>query len=392
MRFFSPQALLIGASLLPSLALAADMKDCEGGPWGNWLEVGNTSTDEEDKNNICETLWSKGVVINGVEAWGSKDRVEAIQFYFTDGSSSKQLGEPGGASSQKLTWDPAQETVTQVKMWGNGKASGLGKILMKTSGGGSLEVGRSPSDSQTTFEPDLYTGILLGALVYVNDEDKDVGRLGLLFLRSKIKAITINEMQFQDTPEALNEKHKGLQNILLEEGDHINTNDSKGTWVFGNEVSKKVTKKLTNQATHTFGWHYDIEAKAQVLGIGFRLETGIKYEYQNMKAEENGEETEIKLKWEIRQELDPNQKVFCRATVLNGEYKGAYNGKVALELEDGYNYEFWSAGEYEQIAYGTVKSKCQSTEMPPFSDDPTEDDPAAKRSIQFPRRAILEAN
>lgn len=198
---FSPRKLLAGAAcfFLAARSVLAATNDawCTGGPWEDLLVIGDTN----DGDGFCETRWQDGIVVTGIEAWASKKGVEGIQFYYSDGKSSKLYGTIVG-QGKRVDWDPSVDKITQFRSWGNGRGQHLGRIEVKLSKGGHLDQGKDTS-GQDTFEYNVGSGIMLGAF---GTSSSLIESLGIYFLRSKIDKISMDDVVFDETPEALNSK------------------------------------------------------------------------------------------------------------------------------------------------------------------------------------------
>lgn len=210
--FFSPKKLLLGATLLLSPFLAA-ADDCSEGPWTDVSSTGGGGG-----GGFCATKWKSGVVITGVEAWANDKGVRAIQFYYSDGSNSNLYGKIDGDRHAKMEWDPAVDTIDQVRTWGNGRGENLGRVQIRTTQGKELDVGKD-TNGQDTFESKVASGILLGAFGASGDL---IDSLGFIFLKSKIERISIDDVVFKETPEELNKRMEGLTTVILDYADHTN--------------------------------------------------------------------------------------------------------------------------------------------------------------------------
>lgn len=199
--FFSPKNLLMGAAcfVLAVRSVRAEQEGawCEGGPWEDLLVIG----DSADGTRFCETRYSEGTVVTGIEAWATDGGVEGIQFYYSDGKPSKLYGTIKG-DGKRVDWDPSVDSVTQVRSWGNGRGQHLGRIELKTTKGAHLDVGKDTS-GQDTFEYNVGSGIMLGAF---GSSSSLIESLGFYFLKSKIDKISMDDIVFDETPEMLNER------------------------------------------------------------------------------------------------------------------------------------------------------------------------------------------
>ena len=165
------------------------LSDCDNGPWNpaniQW-------TGGSGGSPYCATKWKQGVVMTGVEVYAGSKEVEAIQFFYSDGTNSPQFGRVQTERKQRIDWDPSTDSLSQVKSWGNGKGQYLGRLYMRTKTGKELDLGKD-TGGQTTFEHNVESGILLGA--FGNSGDV-LDSLGLLFLKSKIDKMTVSDVVF----------------------------------------------------------------------------------------------------------------------------------------------------------------------------------------------------
>jgi hypothetical protein len=194
--FFSSKQILLGAACL-GLASLARADDCENGPW---TDV--SSTGGQGGARFCATKHVDGIVVTGVEVWANNKAVQAVQMYYSDGTNSDVFGKINGDKHDILKWDPATDGISQIRTWGNGRGQYLGRVNIRTKAGKELDVGKDTS-GQNVFETNVASGIMLGA--YGNSADQ-IDSMGFLFLKSKVDKITIDDVVFKDTPEALNAK------------------------------------------------------------------------------------------------------------------------------------------------------------------------------------------
>ena len=185
--FFNPRSLLMGAVALV-LSGAATAADCTNGPWTNVRYIGGQGGGE-----WCDTKYDQGIVISGMEVWASSKAVRAVQFYYSDGTNSQMYGKLDDIKQHdRKDWDPSKDSISQFKSWGNGNGKYLGRIQLRLKSGAVLDVGKD-TDGQETYESDVQSGILLGAFGRVGDS---IDGMGVLFLKSKVDKITIENVKF----------------------------------------------------------------------------------------------------------------------------------------------------------------------------------------------------
>jgi hypothetical protein len=317
---FSPKKLLLGAACLLFAGFAA-ADDCEQGPWQDV-----TSTGGGGGNRLCATKWKDGRVITGIEVWANKGGVQAVQFYYSDGTNSDAFGKLTDDKHARLDWDPSVDGISQIKTWGNGKGEYLGRVYVRTKKGAELDVGKD-TNGQNTFETKVASGIMLGAFGASSDR---IDSLGFLFLKSTVAKVSVQDVVFAETPEELNKRMEGLETVVLDYADHTNDHpEANETFTFGKSEDRKTSKKFTNTATNTFGFSHAMELSGKILDLGAKSTTTLSYQYSKATAEESSEEKSVTLTYTVATSLKPGQRVFCRATAMSGVYNGNYDATVS---------------------------------------------------------------
>lgn len=324
---FCPKKLLLGAAyLLFASSVAAD--DCQSGPWTDVLNIGGPGGDTE----FCSTKWMNGIVVTGVEVWANAWAVTGIQLYFSDGTDSGVFGHENGDRTDRLTWDPSTDSISQLKMWGNGQGQFTGRVQIRTKTGLELDVGKDTS-GQDTYEIKVNSGIMLGALGKSGDS---IDVLGFLFLKSTVSKISMENVTFQETPDELNARKQGLKTAVIDYADHTNNSPtSNDTFSFGHSIEQETTKTYSNTATHNYGIQQATEVSGDLLGIAplkLGSTTTLSYQYSNAKTEETAQQETVTLTYSVSTTLKPGQRIFCRATATNGVYNGNYDATVSTSL------------------------------------------------------------
>ena len=319
MLFSTTKVILGVTALFASAAQAAS--DCDRGPWAKVSHTGG-----HGGAGFCATKFKEGVVITGVEVWANTKAVRAIQFFYSDGTNSKQWGIVDGDRRAKLNWDPASDGISQVKTWGNGRGQYLGRVQIRTRSGKELDVGKDTS-GQDTFESDVGSGIMLGAFGASGDV---IDRLGFLFLKSKVEKVTIDDIKFKETPEELNKRRQGLEMLTIDYADHTHTHsNATQNFKFEKSTEQTVSKKYSNTGTSTFGFSQAFEISGKILDLGGSSTTTLSYEYSKSSTEEIGKDSKVTLSYAVETELQPGQRVYCRAQAMRGTYKGSYSSTVS---------------------------------------------------------------
>jgi hypothetical protein len=366
----------------------AEAGSCTGGPWTEPKYAGAQAGTE-----FCHTKFNSGLLINGIEVWSDKKIIEAIQFYYSDGSNSGQIGKsPKEKEHKRLDWDSATDGLSSVKLWTDKKGENLGRITIRTKKGGELTLGKQGKEDP--IESPTNTGMLLGVSGRADDTIKG---LSFLFMGSAIDKMSLEDVKFEDTPEELNKRMEGMQMMILDYADHTNgMTDSNETFTFGKTETRTTSKEYSTTQTHTIGAKQSWGVTGTLLGVvGATSTTELSYSYANAHTESNKQEKSVALNYVVATMLKPGQRVYCRATAMFAEYKGDYTATVSsrilphssppsnsilqmhIKLEDGTEWKFRSDGSMEQIAWSQASSKCQSG---PFPDDgavPTSNAPPA---------------
>jgi hypothetical protein len=383
MLYNPKQILLAGAVLLSTFTNA--IGDCDKGPWNlaNVLAVGGSKGTE-----WCAAKQSSGIIINAVEVYYDTNGVNSLQWYFTDGTKGDVIGHAKG-DHKKLSWDPsAGDLITSFKCWGNGKGQWLGKVSIQAGKDLSLEVGKDVKD-QDTFDQKTESGILVGAF---GRSDKDrVISLGLLFLKSKIDRMTVEDIVYDEKPEDLNKKSQGLNLVHIDKRDYKNDTPANATYTFQMQDKRFTSKTHSVTQTHTLGISHAFEASGELLGMGVKETTTLNYIYTNAKTEESSATDEVSIQYMIATPLKPGDHIYCKSTASRGVYDGTYQCNVHIKLEDGTIWQFKAKGEMKQVQWTTASGVCQ---FQVFADDGGIDEkdlppiPKAKRTIASKKAAV----
>ncbi|KAF2751128.1 hypothetical protein M011DRAFT_473642 [Sporormia fimetaria CBS 119925] len=350
-------AVSIPAEPVPNASLSVRSERCG---WENAPFTGPRRVGADKGTLFCETRWEAGLTMTGVEAWASKKGVLAVQFFYSDGSSTPVFGKIGGDRHARLDWDPTTTGVEQVRSWGDGRAKMLGRLYMRLRNGDTLDVGKDIG-GQDAFETQVHSGILMGVEGHSDDV---VYKLGLRFLRSPVKKMRVGRITFDETPEELNKKMQGIQSVDVYSGSSQNSHSAPQKWKFATKQSVRNTKTWQNTATHGFGYTYTLEVSGQLLGIGASGSHALAYTYEDSKTTIGATEQAKELGSEVEIEVKPGETMYCAATAWFGQYDGKYNAHVELVLEDGFEWGFKNGGMMHQIAWSEVSTHCDDHPVP----------------------------
>ena len=369
--------LFLGAAAL--FAGIATATDCDSGPWnpGNINWVGG-----DGGGAFCETKWKAGVVVTGLDVYATSDDIEAVQFYYSDGTSGNQWGQVNGKEPAKsIHWDPTKgETIAQLRMWGNGVGTRLGRVYLRVSSGATLDAGKDTS-GQKVYEKPVDSGVMLGAFGKCGDA---IDNMGILFMKSKVSAIKVTDTKFSDTPDELNKKAQGLQTCSVDTASFTNKNTNNNTFLFQGQDSRTTSKTYSVDNTNSFGFSEAIEIGTEgglpgLIDINFKSTTTLSYGYSNTKSESSTTSSTHALTYNIGGPLSSGEVTYCQAIAMFGTYDGKFTCTVQMQLEDGSTFSFASQGEMKQVAYSDVQASCQKS---PFANTyPSL--PPKKRALKF---------
>lgn len=148
---------------------------------------------------FCGGKWSSGLIITGIEAWGDGHRLTGIKFRFSDNTWGDLHGTTYG-DSQKVTWDPSEETVESFHIMGPYHEDGVGRIKLTTSGGTSYNFGGDTGSYEGT-DVEVGAGIILAATGSCGDW---LDNLGLIFLSNKIESVNVIDITYDEDLATMN--------------------------------------------------------------------------------------------------------------------------------------------------------------------------------------------
>jgi hypothetical protein len=180
---------------------------------------------------------------------------------------------------------------------------------------------------------------------------------------------------------------QGLNTMIIDYADHKNNQvNATDDFSFSKKQARTVTKTYTTTAALTFGITEAVEISGELLGIGGKSTTTLKFETTLTDSSSEATADTAELTYQTSTTVPPGGKVYCRATAMSGVYKGKYDATVKIWLEDGSDFSFSQGGELDQVTWSQASSECQND---PFTDDlPTAEAPISienldKRAIKF---------
>ena len=180
---------------------------------------------------------------------------------------------------------------------------------------------------------------------------------------------------------------QGLNTMIIDYADHKNNQvNASDDFSFQKKQTRTVTKTYTQSAALTFGITEAIEISGEILGIGAKSTTSLKFETTVTDTTSTATADTTDLTYGTTTTVPPGGSVYCRATAMSGVYKGEYSADVKIWLEDGSDFSFAQGGTLDQVTWSQASSECQND---PFEDDmpkaeaPIEIEDLTKRGLKF---------
>lgn len=152
---------------------------------------------------FCAAHWSKGLIVNGINAWGDGYRITGIQLRYSDNSLGPVIGMTYGDPITK-TWDSTKVRVTKLNTMGPYQIPGVGRVTFEFSDGSSYTYGGNTGSYQGT-SVDVGSGILLGA---VGASGNWVDNIGFLFLTDEVASVALTEVVYDTNIATLNAQQR----------------------------------------------------------------------------------------------------------------------------------------------------------------------------------------
>lgn len=180
---------------------------------------------------------------------------------------------------------------------------------------------------------------------------------------------------------------KGLNTVEIDYAGHINNQkNATDDYTFSKKQTRTVTKTYTQSAAFTFGITEAIEVSGEILGIGAKSTTTLKFETQLTDTKSTSTADTTDMTYSTGTKVPPGGSVYCRATAMKGTYKGTYSANVKIWLEDGSDFSFAQGGTLDQVTWSQASSECQNdpfTDNMPKAEAPLKVEPYVRRGLRF---------
>ncbi|KAF2677339.1 hypothetical protein K458DRAFT_161679 [Lentithecium fluviatile CBS 122367] len=286
---------LLNQVFLVSLAAFASADDnCDASateaPFAASQVAGPAFPGGDDPETKCDSKWSTGETIVGIEAWSAKFQVKAVRFKFSQsgwGPIRGSVPNDNVQAHQVKEWDAGAEV--GIRLWNNKPDDGdpmdaVGRIIITQGGQDIFEVGgnaKKVDSSEITV--DNAGGLILGAKTR---SGAWLSSIEFKMLKGKVVRTELVDLVVAEDLTKWNEEQRGIDNVNLADVYYKNTNPVGGpnqTYSFTNTASRDTSKTITSQRTNQWTAGITVTVGGEV-GIPFvtkgKIDVATKFEYQ----------------------------------------------------------------------------------------------------------------
>lgn len=288
-----------------------------------------------------------GHVVKKIQAWSSRDRINAVQLTFSDGHVRKIGDSIGHRDQGSITLDYDNgERVTGLWIWGNGAGQYCGAFKIVTNRNQEFFPKMYGWPLKQVYGMQVGSGIILGAHGYAQD---DVNALGFLMMRKVIDTLLVIEKDdYEDlsrfaTPRLVTSFNDSLENI-----------DAEPDWI---EFSQKATKKGSRSWSVNYGVTVGFQGRIQA-GVPEVVEgevttrVDISESNEHSHSEEDGKIAERKR----RVSIPGRRRVWVRAYHYETDVRALpFRGSLIHYLEGSYKFVTGVQGVYRGVSISSFK-------------------------------------
>jgi len=212
--------------------------------------------------------------------------------------------------------------------------NGLHRIHFKTDKGGDWYATKNSWWNTMPQAVDVGSGLFVGV---GGRRGTEIDRAGLVFLKSKVKKITIRDLKYKnqeawDHPETIG----NLEGHVLSRGEYVNNGPSELiSWSFTNSDVRTTTTNFTQESANAYGVNVEISIEGKILGVGASATTGFQYNWSNSTIRALEEKRELSIHWgPISGQLKIGEGVICQAITFHGKAALDYSAQVTVTFED----------------------------------------------------------
>ncbi|KAJ5007038.1 hypothetical protein K4K48_001442 [Colletotrichum sp. SAR 10_66] len=276
----------------------------------------------------------KASVVKTFDVHKNGNALCAIEIRYTDGSTAVE----GQKSEDKksITFNPG-ERVTFLGLYGNGRGTRCGGILLETDRGQKLE---HVVDSKNNRYPSvIFSGIMAGA--YGQVDGGELARLGLIFVKP------INRISVQVNWRNLPGSNDGISSPVIAQNLIKNDGDKPADWTFNGQRSVTNSRTFTQSSTTT--WGVSVEISAALFGLGVKQSASWSQAEQTSNAATYEESTTIGTT--LSGILQPKEAILCTSKCVLGMLDLKYDSNVTIIVEDGTRFDYKEEGVFKNALY-----------------------------------------
>jgi len=165
----------------------------------------------------------------------------------------------------------------------------------------------------------------------------EIDRAGLVFLKSKVKKITIRDLKYKnqeawDHPETIG----GLEGHVLMRGEYMNNGPGEIlNWSFENSDTRTTTTTFSQNSTTGYGANVEVSVEGKILGVGTSAKAGFQYNWSTSTTRSTEEKRDMTIRWgPISGQLKIGEGVVCQALTFHGKASLDYSAQVVVTFED----------------------------------------------------------
>jgi len=194
---------------------------------------------------------------------------------------------------KKITWDPLNDKVTAVSMWGEFEKKAVGKVEINTKGNQRLKVGwTGTKDGQPEYQQPIGTGILLGAW---GREGFNLDALGFLFMKGKEAHFDIEDVKLkvgneEKTLAQLKQQKAGIQPMAVDTQEFHNQGTTVLKEKWGVKRSEKKRTKVAIEKTSAWGKSVNVGVSGGFPLFSASVDVGMEWSGSNTVSTEDEQE------------------------------------------------------------------------------------------------------
>ena len=285
----------------------------------------------------CEA--GRGVLVKKIGVYYNSSCLQAIQVTYTDGTKATTAGKVNGSYGE-LIFEPG-ETAIRASLWGNGVGTRTGRILIKTTKGQTLDVGKNTS-GQTEYSMDVGSGFVAG---FAGRAAGEIDALSFVFLLP-VKKVEMKDVKYTQPPPQTAIRPTNLTVTTY----HCDSNKVGGlNWDFTNSVQRSNAYSFTSQTSQEFGMKVEVTAGIPEIAS---VTAGYEWKIGASQSQQWSNTETTTLSWSLSGHLEPGESCTCSATCQYGNADVEYSCNVKITfMNDGRVLQYAEKGVLHNAQY-----------------------------------------